>query len=508
MSCCLRTGHSVRPVTGDSGEFGSLAAAGLSMASDTTSSPKVVSVRPRLAKYIKWVIALAALAWFGRFAYLRITLRPTPRPEYWAAKIAELDPPGPGALTAAEAAKILGDRSWEAMGRVGWSQQPQPIAPTDLLYGDWNAACLDVQQYDKTFRTPQFAKARDNLIRAVELGWDPQCTATPEIPLTLIRNGENWAQALLAHSRWLCETTGDMGAVVKNWQTVLLQGRQLARRRMSIDESARTRMESLLAHQILRAVSQVSGSINVREFADLLERMRPSPLIPTEYLAGERFYEQSILEFSYVREGGDWLDISTCAFRMMDSSSAGGSSPARLWNLASPIFRDYSTACERLDRSFKRLRTLRTLSECEPVTRWGCSTLNEDSMSVLEGGQSKHLKLLAMTVQRSLVARTHCEGAVAALALAEYRRQHGEYPASLDALVPALLHHVPIDYGDCKPLRYRRLESDDYLLYSIGLNGRDDGGHVGGQFETTPDRFHLSNPDAVFSKARRLESSN
>ena len=39
-------------------------------------------------------VVLALGGWFGRFAYLRIALRPTPRPEYWEAQLAALDPPG------------------------------------------------------------------------------------------------------------------------------------------------------------------------------------------------------------------------------------------------------------------------------------------------------------------------------------------------------------------------------------------------------------------------------
>lgn len=461
----------------------------------------------RFSRIAKWTLLIAGTVWFARFAYLRITLRPTPRPEFWAAKIAELDPPGPDAISVADAEKILEDRSWEAFKNVGWNQQPQSIQPADLLYADWDRARPEVKQYELTFQSPRFAIARDNLIRAVELGWAPQCDASPDLSFKALRNGTNWAEALLVHARWICATSGDLESVANDWRTVLLLGRQLGRSRMSVDESARARLEGLLAHQILCSASQMSGRINVREFADLLEQVRPSPHDPMSYLEGERFYERSILEFSYVREGGDWLDVSECAFQMMDSWGVGNNAPTRWWNLTSPIFRDYSSACHRLNSAFDRLRSIRTLSECEPLTRWGNSSLDVDSMGVLEGGHSKHLKLLAFTIQRSLIARTHCEGAVAASALAEYRRQHGEYPDSLELLVPAFLHHVPMDYGDRKPLRYRRLENDEYLLYSIGLDGKDNGGQVGSTFEKTPDRFDLRNPDAVFSSVRRLERS-
>ena len=58
------------------------------------------------------------------------------------------------------------------------------------------------------------------------------------------------------------------------------------------------------------------------------------------------------------------------------------------------------------------------------------------------------------------------------LAIHEYQRQHGEYPESLDDLLP-LMGRLPRDYGDGGVLRYRRTD-DGYLLYSVGEDGRDD----------------------------------
>ena len=61
-------------------------------------------------------------------------------------------------------------------------------------------------------------------------------------------------------------------------------------------------------------------------------------------------------------------------------------------------------------------------------------------------------------------------------ALAVYRAEQGEYPASLDALTPGLLEKVPLDpFGD-GPLIYRRTEEGGYRLYSVGENLKDDGG--------------------------------
>jgi len=64
----------------------------------------------------------------------------------------------------------------------------------------------------------------------------------------------------------------------------------------------------------------------------------------------------------------------------------------------------------------------------------------------------------------------------AACALERFRMDRGHYPANLAALVPTYLDRVPADFIDGRPLRYAVAADDTYRLYSIGLNGIDEGG--------------------------------
>ena len=62
------------------------------------------------------------------------------------------------------------------------------------------------------------------------------------------------------------------------------------------------------------------------------------------------------------------------------------------------------------------------------------------------------------------------------LALRAYKLDHGTYPATLSALAPACLKAVPDDpFALSGPLRYKRTRGG-YLLYSVGPDGKDDGG--------------------------------
>lgn len=62
-----------------------------------------------------------------------------------------------------------------------------------------------------------------------------------------------------------------------------------------------------------------------------------------------------------------------------------------------------------------------------------------------------------------------------AFAMAAYRKDNGRYPAKLADLAPKYLAAVPGDVFSGKPLIYTPSEKG-YLFYSVGQNGKDDGG--------------------------------
>jgi type II secretory pathway pseudopilin PulG len=62
-----------------------------------------------------------------------------------------------------------------------------------------------------------------------------------------------------------------------------------------------------------------------------------------------------------------------------------------------------------------------------------------------------------------------------AAAIAVYRTSHDAYPEKIEALVPAVINKLPVDFYLGKPFVYKRL-NDGYLIYTVGLNGKDDSG--------------------------------
>ena len=78
-------------------------------------------------------------------------------------------------------------------------------------------------------------------------------------------------------------------------------------------------------------------------------------------------------------------------------------------------------------------------------------------------------------VYSSLRTRALLRCATVALAAERHRINRGEWPRVLADLVPEHLASVPLDPFDAAPLRYRRTDTGA-VIYSVGSDGRDDGG--------------------------------
>jgi len=72
-------------------------------------------------------------------------------------------------------------------------------------------------------------------------------------------------------------------------------------------------------------------------------------------------------------------------------------------------------------------------------------------------------------VERSLV--------MAAIAIRRHQIRQGTLPPDLESLVPEFLDGVPVDYMNGEGLRYHRDLDQSFRLYSVGPDGKDDGGN-------------------------------
>lgn len=88
-----------------------------------------------------------------------------------------------------------------------------------------------------------------------------------------------------------------------------------------------------------------------------------------------------------------------------------------------------------------------------------------------------------------------------ALALRAYQADHGRYPETLAELAPVYLKQLPEDpFAQAGTFQYR-LTGDSYLLYSIGVDGKDDGGtpidNLGKTTSNNPDARYTVQPNST-----------
>lgn len=83
---------------------------------------------------------------------------------------------------------------------------------------------------------------------------------------------------------------------------------------------------------------------------------------------------------------------------------------------------------------------------------------------------------LSRMVAKAMRAETDRSLAISAIALKRCSLRHGEYPSTLKALAPEFFLTVPVDYMDGKPIKYKLQPDGSFMLYSVGEDGKDDGG--------------------------------
>ena len=75
--------------------------------------------------------------------------------------------------------------------------------------------------------------------------------------------------------------------------------------------------------------------------------------------------------------------------------------------------------------------------------------------------------------------QTLADEAFIARGLERYRLAHGQYPESLEVLIPQFAEKLPHDLIGGQPLKYHRTDDGRFVLYSVGWNEKDDGGVLG-----------------------------
>jgi hypothetical protein len=274
---------------------------------------------------------------------------------------------------------------------------------------------------------------------------------------------------------------------------------------VTLDEIAVKGDQALLRHAKLTAA-------RIERMGDDLAKLPPMPKVAEMVEVGQRLtYLDAVLSAAR----GDIRALSEISYLGADGKSSG--IPGLQWLIKSfaPLVIDWdvvlrigntwydrlAAACREPTRS-QRARALdkfdadiKTLAES--FRGRGAPSEAIPWISSKRCGQW-FVTLLVPAVQPALDAqdRDTMESKLNALAfaLAAYRADNGSYPERLAGLVPKYVSAIPKDLFDNDgDLRYQPT-AHGYLLYSVGVNGKDDGGPgLGG---TSNDDIGIRMPDS------------
>ena len=133
----------------------------------------------------------------------------------------------------------------------------------------------------------------------------------------------------------------------------------------------------------------------------------------------------------------------------------------------------------------------------------GISKMDDEFLPLFSNEMDFHSMLSQSIVGLSGVTRKVMRVEVAkqvvvtAIALKRYQLKRGNYPPNLDSLIPEFVSTVPLDPVDGQLLRYRRNAEGTFLLYSVGDNGKDDGGDPSLEKGVQSTSFYWQNDHAL-----------
>ncbi|HTR41043.1 MAG TPA: hypothetical protein VMH87_05460 [Pseudomonadales bacterium] len=142
-------------------------------------------------------------------------------------------------------------------------------------------------------------------------------------------------------------------------------------------------------------------------------------------------------------------------------------------------------------------------NQSKSLDELGITGLDDEFPSLFGGDPNFHSMLsegitsLSGVARRMMAAETAKRTMITAIALKRYQLKHGNYPPDLKVLVPEFLTAVPLDPVDGQPLRYRLNSDGTFLLYSIGPNGKDDGGNPQLEQDIEGSNFYWLGPHAL-----------
>lgn len=166
------------------------------------------------------------------------------------------------------------------------------------------------------------------------------------------------------------------------------------------------------------------------------------------------------------------------AYRALASVPSAGMVKRTSWAALCPRGWGYQHVAARLNLDFGRLACIDTANQIIFADK---AIAAEKASQALDHGAYTSVDSLwqanfNLVCRNTAHSQTEINQALIACALERYRLAHGDYPETLDSLAPQFIEIIPHDVIGGEPLHYHHAPDGTFVLYSVGWNGRDDGG--------------------------------
>lgn len=447
-------------------------------------------------------LALVVLAWFGHYAYVRITTPPGSAEDLRLAEEsdgfdpAELDA---NSIALAEVLSAMPVLTFDEPAPSGMEWLTDDggtprVDISDVTSGSWDPAGrthlrVVVRHLTQPAMTAALEKVTQRRDRPFRMGF-PTGVLAPGGPAVGYSELRELAKAIVVRARYHHAELGDLSGAWDDLKTVLLLS-QAVQQQYLIDMLVSTACDALALSELQRMCREVEFT---EEVAADIERTLCRLSAPTErwpqVMRGESAYVLRILIPCYTNDGqgNGWLVLGNQSWANAGFSGLGFPVPqdrSRLWGIAAPLFNNRRTVEQKVERQFEDLARITNLSYHQVLAHF--DRLREDGpgLNILDGPGSvfavtdadyqTHRRAYQLAVRATAQQRA----ARIMVALNRYCGLNQRYPEQLDELVPGFLDESPLDPFCEQPFGYHLTDSGDYLLYSCGLDGDDDGGEPG-----------------------------
>lgn len=262
---------------------------------------------------------------------------------------------------------------------------------------------------------------------------------------------------------------GEVGEISSSVRVNLTFADAVDRYDLSITRLVASSVRAMTAERVIASLSLAWSADELAQMQAAFQALPPRSF--DRVLAGEASWIRASVaehfsDVTRVRQGVGGTPYADEDIKLMQSMVFGyaeSATPKRLGR--------YNQNVAALDAMLEDVSASSRMTHAERLKRGSTVVAGEEELVLVEPLRPA----IEFVMEQSDAMRSLHELVVTAIALERYRLEHGGYPQGLDELVPGYMNVMPMDAIDGQPLRYRG-ERDVYTLWSIGLNGADDGG--------------------------------